>query len=190
MFFMSATELAPTEDQGVIFGILDASANSTLDQNTRYAAEVNRAFVSVPETRVHLPDHLPQLRFRRHGREALGSEEARHLPHLARGPAEAPRDSRDQDIPDASAGPPRRRRFSGRIRPGFDGRNPADPGICQPTADEGHREQDVRLSAADRRQDRPARVPIPDRPGQGGLTRAQPGADRRRPGRDGGRQLT
>ena len=108
--------------------------------------------------RVHLPDHLPQLRFRRHGREALGSKEARHLPHSARGPAEAPRDSRDQDLPDASAGAPRRRRFSGRIHPGFDGRNRADPGICQPTADEGHGEQDVRLSAADRRQDRPARV--------------------------------
>ncbi|MCE5263387.1 MAG: efflux RND transporter permease subunit [Deltaproteobacteria bacterium] len=50
MFIMSAKELAPTEDQGVIFGILDASANSTVDQNSRYAAEVNRAFVSVPET--------------------------------------------------------------------------------------------------------------------------------------------
>jgi multidrug efflux pump len=47
---MSAKELAPTEDQGVIFGILDASANSTLDQNRRYAAAVNQAFMSVPET--------------------------------------------------------------------------------------------------------------------------------------------
>lgn len=50
MFMMSAKELAPTEDQGVIFGILDASANSTLDQNSRYAAAVNQAFMSVPET--------------------------------------------------------------------------------------------------------------------------------------------
>ena len=50
MFIMSAKELAPTEDQGVIFGILDASANSTLDQNSRFAAEVNRVFQSVPET--------------------------------------------------------------------------------------------------------------------------------------------
>lgn len=50
MFMMSARELAPTEDQGVIFGILDASANSTLDQNSRFAAAVNRAFMSVPET--------------------------------------------------------------------------------------------------------------------------------------------
>ena len=50
MFIMSAKELAPAEDQGVIFGILDASANSTLDQNKRYAAAVNQAFLSVPET--------------------------------------------------------------------------------------------------------------------------------------------
>jgi multidrug efflux pump len=50
MFTMSAKELAPTEDQGVIFGILDAAANSTLDQNSRYAAAVNQAFMSVPET--------------------------------------------------------------------------------------------------------------------------------------------
>ncbi len=50
MFLMSAKELAPMEDQGVIFGILDASANSTLEQNIHFAAEVNRVFQSVPET--------------------------------------------------------------------------------------------------------------------------------------------
>jgi multidrug efflux pump len=38
------------EDQGVIFGILDASANSTLDQNSLFAAEVNRVYQSIPET--------------------------------------------------------------------------------------------------------------------------------------------
>jgi multidrug efflux pump len=50
LFSMSARELAPTEDQGVIFGVLDASANSTLDQNSRYAAAVNQVFLSTPET--------------------------------------------------------------------------------------------------------------------------------------------
>ncbi len=50
MFIMSAKELAPMEDQGVIFGILDASANSNLDQNSHFAAAVNRVFMSVPET--------------------------------------------------------------------------------------------------------------------------------------------
>jgi multidrug efflux pump len=50
MFMMSPRELAPTEDQGVIFGILDASANSTLDQTSRYAAAVNRTYHDIPET--------------------------------------------------------------------------------------------------------------------------------------------
>ncbi len=50
MFVMSPRELAPTEDQGVIFGILDASANSTLDQTSRYAAAVNRTYHGIPET--------------------------------------------------------------------------------------------------------------------------------------------
>ncbi|MFH1215557.1 MAG: efflux RND transporter permease subunit [Pseudomonadota bacterium] len=50
MFRMSAVELAPTEDQGVIFGILDASANSTLDQTSRYAAAANQMFLSISET--------------------------------------------------------------------------------------------------------------------------------------------
>jgi len=50
MFMMSPVELAPTEDQGVIFGILDASADSTLDQTSLYAAAANRTFLAVPET--------------------------------------------------------------------------------------------------------------------------------------------
>ena len=50
MFVMSPKELAPTEDQGVIFGILEASADSTLDQNSFYAAAVNRVYLGIPET--------------------------------------------------------------------------------------------------------------------------------------------
>ena len=47
---MSPVELAPVEDQGVIFGILDGAANSTIDQNSIYAAAVNKAYLSVKET--------------------------------------------------------------------------------------------------------------------------------------------
>jgi multidrug efflux pump len=50
MYIMSPKELAPTEDEGVIFGIIDASASSTLDLTSRYAAAVNRVYLSVPET--------------------------------------------------------------------------------------------------------------------------------------------
>lgn len=50
MFNMSAKELAPMEDQGVIFGIVEASSNSTLDQTSHFAAAANEVFLNVPET--------------------------------------------------------------------------------------------------------------------------------------------
>ena len=50
MFIMSAKELAPTEDQGIIFGIVDGSGNATIETASRYAAEAQEAFNSVEET--------------------------------------------------------------------------------------------------------------------------------------------
>ncbi len=50
MFIMSAKELAPTEDQGIIFGIVDGSGNATIDAASTYAAEAESAFRSVDET--------------------------------------------------------------------------------------------------------------------------------------------
>ncbi|MFC4655860.1 efflux RND transporter permease subunit [Rheinheimera marina] len=50
LYQFSPKELAPTEDQGVIFGIVDAPANSTVDQSSFYGKAVNQAFMSVPET--------------------------------------------------------------------------------------------------------------------------------------------
>jgi multidrug efflux pump len=50
MFVMSPRELAPTEDQGVIFGIIEADASATLDQTSRNAAAANDVFMGVPET--------------------------------------------------------------------------------------------------------------------------------------------
>ncbi len=50
MFKLSPTELAPAEDQGVIFGIMNTGANNTLDQTSRYAAAAGEAFRSVSET--------------------------------------------------------------------------------------------------------------------------------------------
>ena len=50
MFRMSPTELAPSEDQGVIFGIVDAPANATVEETARYAEAANGIFFSEPET--------------------------------------------------------------------------------------------------------------------------------------------
>lgn len=50
LYSMSSKELAPMEDQGVIFGIVDAQANSTVDQSSHYGKQVNEAFMSIDET--------------------------------------------------------------------------------------------------------------------------------------------
>ncbi|MBZ9610487.1 efflux RND transporter permease subunit [Rheinheimera maricola] len=50
LYSMSPKELAPTEDQGVIFGIVDSPANATVDQSSFYGKAVNEAFMSVEET--------------------------------------------------------------------------------------------------------------------------------------------
>jgi multidrug efflux pump len=50
MYMMSPTELAPNEDQGVIFGITEAPANSTIDQSVFYVNQANDVYLSIPET--------------------------------------------------------------------------------------------------------------------------------------------
>jgi multidrug efflux pump len=49
MYMFSPKELAPTEDQGVIFGILNAGANATADQNAPYAKAADDVFRQTPE---------------------------------------------------------------------------------------------------------------------------------------------
>ncbi|MBJ6727334.1 efflux RND transporter permease subunit [Geomesophilobacter sediminis] len=63
LFSMSARELAPAEDQGVIFGIVDAAANSTLDQNIKYADAIYKAFMTVPETNFTFQLTMPSSGF-------------------------------------------------------------------------------------------------------------------------------
>ena len=49
MYSFAVKELAPAEDQGVIFGIVNTPANSTLDQLTVSTKEVNRTMMELPE---------------------------------------------------------------------------------------------------------------------------------------------
>ncbi len=51
MFFQSPRELAPVEDQGIIFGIVNTPANSTLDQVAQSTREINRQVMTIPETK-------------------------------------------------------------------------------------------------------------------------------------------
>src|SRR5262245_3683864 len=49
-YMFSPKELAPVEDQGVVFGIVQASANATLDQTKLFSDKVNTIFQAFPET--------------------------------------------------------------------------------------------------------------------------------------------
>ncbi len=49
-YLFSQKELAPAEDQGVVFGVIQASANSTLDQTKLYSQEVYDVYHSFPES--------------------------------------------------------------------------------------------------------------------------------------------
>jgi multidrug efflux pump len=50
MVSQAPAELAPAEDQGVLFGIGQVSSDGTIDQNTTYAKEVEQAFITDPDT--------------------------------------------------------------------------------------------------------------------------------------------
>ncbi|MEO8213191.1 MAG: efflux RND transporter permease subunit, partial [Myxococcales bacterium] len=49
MYMFSPKELAPTEDQGVVFGSVDVPANATMEQLTPFTEEIFRNFKSTPE---------------------------------------------------------------------------------------------------------------------------------------------
>ena len=48
-YMFSQRELAPSEDQGVVFSILQTSANSTLDQTKMFAEQVADVYRALPE---------------------------------------------------------------------------------------------------------------------------------------------
>jgi multidrug efflux pump len=49
MYSQSPSELAPSEDQGVIFGIVETPPDSTIEQTSFYADIAGRSFAKVPE---------------------------------------------------------------------------------------------------------------------------------------------
>ncbi|MET0213668.1 MAG: efflux RND transporter permease subunit, partial [Vicinamibacterales bacterium] len=48
-YMFSQQELAPAEDQGVVFGIIQASANATLDQTRMFTEQVHGVYRAFPE---------------------------------------------------------------------------------------------------------------------------------------------
>jgi multidrug efflux pump len=49
-YMFSQRELAPAEDQGVVFGVIQASANSTIDQTNLFTSEVYDVYHAFPES--------------------------------------------------------------------------------------------------------------------------------------------
>src|SRR5246500_4858938 len=49
-YMFSSRELAPQEDQGVVFGVIQSSANSTLDQTNLFTNQVYDVYHSFPES--------------------------------------------------------------------------------------------------------------------------------------------
>jgi multidrug efflux pump len=50
LYMFSQRELAPAEDQGVVFGVIQSSANSTLDQTNLFTEQVYDVYHSFPES--------------------------------------------------------------------------------------------------------------------------------------------
>ncbi len=59
MFMFSPAELAPAEDQGVVFGIINAPANATADQKAIYGKAVDKVFLAEPDADLTFQILLP-----------------------------------------------------------------------------------------------------------------------------------
>jgi multidrug efflux pump len=63
MYMFSPGELAPNEDQGVVFTSLDLPANATMEQLTPYTEQVGQIFLSTPEALSTFQITLPSAAF-------------------------------------------------------------------------------------------------------------------------------
>ncbi|MDD4616664.1 MAG: efflux RND transporter permease subunit [Alphaproteobacteria bacterium] len=63
LYSSARTELAPQEDQGVVFGVLSSAPNSTLEQRLMYADKVYQIYSQVPETDLVFQFDVPGMSF-------------------------------------------------------------------------------------------------------------------------------
>ena len=156
MFSQAPKELAPTEDQGYIFGIVDTPSNSTLDQLTPSIREVNRTVMSIPESEFTFQVTFPTNGF--WGAVFKPWEERKRtafeiLPEVQAGVAAIPGIRTFPILPPALPG-------GGQFPVEFVIASTAESteilGLREEAPGEGDGERDVRVPAAHRRQDRPA----------------------------------
>jgi multidrug efflux pump len=137
-YMFSMRELAPAEDQGVVFSIVQAAPNSTIEQTKLFSHQISGGCRNI---RADLSDE----RLRRHGHQAVErpDEDRPAAPDGSGGPArEDPR--RPRVSPDAAAAPGRRR-FSGGSRHRVRGRAAAARGHREAVGAEGVRQRAVHL---------------------------------------------
>ena len=70
-YMFSQRELAPAEDQGVVFGVIQSSANSTIDQTNLFTSEVYDVYHSFPESESIFQITSPSGGFGGHGDQAV-----------------------------------------------------------------------------------------------------------------------
>ena len=93
-YMFSAKELAPTEDQAVVFGVIQAAPNATLDQTNLFASQGLRRLQLLPREEGRLPDRFAHGRLRRHGHQALERAQEEHAAAPGRGEHGPVQDSR------------------------------------------------------------------------------------------------
>ncbi len=188
LYMFSAKELAPQEDQGVVFGILQSSANATLDQTKLFSAEGGRRLPLVPGDGEHVRDHVPERGLRRHGHEALERAEEDDPGAADAGLGRAREDPRGPGHPDDPAAAAGRRRLPGRLRHRLDRRAREARRGGEQARGEGVPERDVHLRGL-RPEVRPAADRGGVRPRQAALARRRHEPGGPRPRDDGRRQL-
>ena len=112
MFVLSPKELAPTEDQGVIFGIVDAPANYAIEETSRFTEKANDVFFSFPETSYSFQLTFPNGGFSGMILSPWSERERTVFDHTAASTDVAWRNPRHAHLPRHARGTARRQRLS------------------------------------------------------------------------------
>ncbi len=158
MFQMAAKELAPAEDQGFLFGIVNTPANSTLDQLAVSTAEVHKTVIEVPESKFTFQLTNPGGGFWGVGLKPWDQRKrttAQVLPEIQQRVSMIPGVETFAVLPPALPGGGT---FPVEFVIASTAEEIGDPRVRKAAPAEGRGEREVLVPAADRREDRPAAV--------------------------------
>ncbi len=189
MFQMAVKELAPAEDQGFLFGIVNTPANSTLDQLAISTAAVHKTVIEVPESKFTFQVTNPGGGFWGVGLKPWDQRKrttAQVLPDIQQRVSMIPGVETFAVLPPALPGGGT---FPVEFVIASTAEEIGDPRLRQAAPAEGRGEREVLVPPADRREDRPAAVGDRHRPGEGRAAEPQSPAGRSGSGRGRRREL-